>query len=398
MFASMKVNHFIRLRLLSLLLVFVLCDLYIVDAADCSAGNNSVNPSGKADEIQKIIERLTPDEKICQLFILTPEALTGVETVTAAGERTEAAIWESPVGGLIYMSPNLEYQEQIAEMLRNTQQYSKERIGLPLLLAVDEEGGSVCRIGGRGIVEGVEIPSMRQVGESKDYSEAYRLGSQMGSYLSDLGFNVDFAPVADVLTNPENTVVRDRSFGSDPKNVSKMVVEVMRGLSANGVIPTLKHFPGHGSTGEDSHEGYAISYETMDELFENDLVPFMEGISNGARIIMAGHISLPDAVGSMVPASLNYTVLTELLRKQLGYDGLIITDALNMGAITEHYDSSEAAVKALQAGCDMLLMPSDWYSARQGVRSALEEGTLSEERIDESLYRIISLKQSISNL
>ena len=235
---------------------------------------------------------------------------------------------------------------------------------------------------------------MREVGATMDFSTALAIGMEMGSYLSQLGFNVDFAPVADVLTNPENTVVRDRSFGSDPDLVAVYANAIVDGLHEYGVAATMKHFPGHGSTTEDSHAGYACSWQTEDELFSCDLIPFQAGIDHNVDLIMAGHISLPNVTGDMLPASLSGTVITTLLREKMHYDGVVITDALNMGAITDHYNSAEAAVLAIQAGCDLLLMPADWRAARDGLRKAVEEGVITEERIDESVRRIIELKNA----
>jgi beta-N-acetylhexosaminidase len=309
--------------------------------------------------------------------------------VTAAGERTREAIHATPVAGLVYFNENLKEAGQIREMLANTQEYSLERTGLPMLLALDEEGGPVRRINGRGITPDEEIPPMCEV---QDPAYAYEIGCKIGAYLSDLGFNVDFAPVADVLTNPDNTVVRERSFGSDPDQVATLVASVVKGLRENGIAATLKHFPGHGSTSEDSHAEYACSYQTEEELFRSDLVPFLAGIREGAELIMAGHISLPNVTGDLIPASLNRLVLTSILREKMHYDGIVITDALNMGAITEHYDSADAAVMAVQAGCDLLLMPADFHAARSGIRSAVENGVISEERIDESVRRVITLR------
>lgn len=393
MFANMRIK-WLEFRFLLLLLAVV--SLSTVNHRDAFGSDSfpvtEFEVIEQQPDAEQILNHLTLEEKIWQLFMLTPEELTGTGTVTMAGDRTREAIDEKPVCGIIYMPPNLESREQITEMLERTQQFSIERIGLPMLLAVDEEGGSVRRINGRGITGDAEIPSMQYIGSTGDYSAAYAIGMQMGQYLSELGFNTDFAPVADVLTNPENNVVRDRSFGSDPELVSDMVVSLMNGLRVNRVIPTLKHFPGHGSTSEDSHEEYAVSYQSLNELMDEDLVPYKKGISNGAEIIMAGHISLPNVTGNMIPASLNSEIINGLLREKLGYGGVVITDALNMGAITEHYDSADAAVAAIQAGCDILLMPSDWYSAYQGVLEAVKDGVLQEERIDESVRRIIALK------
>ena len=195
---------------------------------------------------------MTLEEKILQLFMVTPEALTGYDEVYAAGEATKAAIEQYPVGGIVYFSQNLRDEAQTKDMLTRTNQYAKERTGLPMLLAVDEEGGQVARISGREGFALDAFPDMSDIGAQGDSEKAYEVGDAIGAYLAELGFNMDFAPVADVLTNPDNTVVKRRSFGSDAKTVANMVVRETEGLKKHGISPVLKHFPGHGGTAEDS--------------------------------------------------------------------------------------------------------------------------------------------------
>lgn len=347
-------------------------------------------------EIENYINKLTIEEKVAQMFIVLPEDLmTGVSGVVAAGDTTRNAINEIPVGGFIYMSQNLQSEEQVKTMLSNVQTYSMERIGLPAFLCVDEEGGTVTRISGTGKFNVPEIGDMRDIGDTTDISAAYEVGMQMGEYLSELGFNVDFAPVADVYSNPENTVVKRRSFGSDPEMVSEMSAELSKGLLEKGVYSTYKHFPGHGSTAGDTHAGYAYTDKTLEELMACELIPFSDGIDKEVPFIMIGHISLPNVTGDYTPASLSEKIITDLLRNQMGYDGIVITDALNMGAIVNDYSSANASVKAIKAGVDILLMPSDFYSAYNGVLNAVESGEISEERINESLRRILKIKVEI---
>ncbi len=348
------------------------------------------------DIIQKKIDSLTLEEKVAQLFIVCPEALIPEENVvTTAGDRTKEAFGEIPVGGFIYMAKNLENTEQTKAMIENVQTYSQEQIGLPAFVSVDEEGGSVARISGTGKfgIDGIE--DMAEVGASGDLSRAYEIGQTMGTYLSDLGFNVDFAPVADVLTNPDNQVVKKRSFGADAVLVAQMTKEVRRGLEEQGVYAVYKHFPGHGMTAEDSHKGYAYSDKTLEELEANELVPFQAGIEEGVHFIMVGHISLPSITGDNTPASLSKVMITDVLREKMNYEGIIITDALNMGAIVNEYSSAEASIKVLEAGADIILMPENFLESYEGVLQAVEEGRLTEERIDESLRRILTVKWEI---
>ena len=344
------------------------------------------------NEVQTILDNMTLEDKIAQLFILYPETLvSGVNRVTAAGEMTREAFDRRPVGGLIYMRQNLESREQVQTMLSDFQEISLSRTGLPAFLCVDEEGGKVTSVGG---TEALAIPrgeDMADIGARNHPEEAYQKGEFIGGYLSELGFNVDFAPVADVLSNPENTVVKKRSFGADPKLVTAMTAAFAEGLQSKGILGSYKHFPGHGATAGDTHKGYSYTDKTLEELKACEL-PFIDGISRDIPMIMVGHISLPKVIGDDTPASLSSYIMTDLLREELGYKGIIVTDALAMKAVIDEYSSDEAAVRALEAGADILLLPEDFELAFQGVLQAVNEGRLSRERLDQSLQRIIRQK------
>lgn len=346
-------------------------------------------------EVSRIVREMTAEEKVAQLFMITPEALTGVSQVVAAGDTTKAALDACPVGGLIYFAENVQSEEQFAQMTQRVQQFGRERIGLPILTGIDEEGGAVVRISGRGFPGVPEEPEMYQIGSTGDCAQAYQAGAEIGGYLGRFGINVDFAPVADVWSNPENTVIGTRAFGSDARLTADMVSEAVRGLREQGICATLKHFPGHGDTSQDSHSGSATSWKRLEELRECEFLPFQAGIAAGAELVMMGHISLPNVTEDGLPASLSYTLVTEVLRNELGYEGVIITDAMNMGAISNIYGSGEAAVKAVLAGVDMILMPADFHTAYTGVLSAVENGTISEARLNESVARIVRLKKRL---
>lgn len=347
------------------------------------------------EQIQEMMANMTAEEKVLQLFMITPEALTGYETVTRAGDSTKEAVLEYPVGGIIYFSGNLKEPEQVRTMLENTRQFYKEA-GYPApFLGVDEEGGTVARIGRQSAFSAEQVEDMRSIGDGGDIQEAERVGRIIGSYLSELGFTLDFAPVADVLTNPENQVIGRRSFGSDPDLVADFAMAEAKGLEESGVWAVLKHYPGHGATLGDSHQGYAYTDKTLDELMEAELVPFQKGIQEGIRFIMAGHISVPSVIGEEVPCSLSSYMITDVLREKMGYDGIVVTDAMNMGAVCQRYDSAEAAVLALQAGVDLILMPEDFRSAYEGVLAAVETGELTENRIEESVRRILYVKNTV---
>lgn len=361
---------------------------------DMTAAETTGSSEGEAVKKQEktLIENMSLEEKVAQMFIITPEALTGVGTVIAAGETTREAIHDYPVGGLIYFEQNLRDPEQVKEMLANTQKYVMERIGIPMFLSVDEEGGTVTRFANNEKFDLEWIGNMSAVGETGDTEAARDVGVRIGSFLADLGMNMDNAPVADVLSNSANTVIGDRSFGSDSALVAKMALAEYQGLKEQGIIGVYKHFPGHGATEADTHEGYAYTEATLEAMLSEDLVPFNYGIDNGVQVIMAAHIACPNVTGDDTPASLSYCMLTEVLREQMGYEGIIMTDGLNMGAIVNQYTSAEAAVKAITAGADLLLMPADFRAAYEGVLEAVRNGDISEKRIDESVRRILELK------
>ena len=355
--------------------------------------NENQSEEDTQHRVEELLSSLSLEEKVAQLFVVLPEQLVGnVSCVTAAGEATREAINNRPVGGIVYLESNLVSPQQTKTMLQNVQQYSMDRLNLPMFLCVDEEGGQVTRLAGKA---GFDLPvydNMSVIGSRGDTEQACQMGESIGQYLYDLGFNTDFAPVADVLTNPNNQVVRYRSFGSDPEMVKNMTDAVSRGLASKKILATYKHFPGHGNTAADTHAGYAYSNKTKEELYQCELIPFIQGIEDEVPFIMMGHISLPNIVGDDTPASLSKTIVTDLLIDELGYKGIIITDALNMGAVSQQYSSAQAAVKALNAGVDMLLMPADFNAAYQGVLAAVQSGEISEERIDESVEKILKTK------
>ncbi len=382
-----------RIRSLAILLSAALllgCVGCRTNSAD--TGSAAQTKPTKTEEVQNIVDSMSLEEKVAQLFLVQPEAIVDIGTATAAGDATKQAINKTPVGGFVYFSDNLQSEQQVQDMLRNVQKYSEDRIGLPAFLSVDEEGGTVARVASTGRFDVTDVGDMAKIGASGDVQQARQAGETIGSYLSELGFNLDFAPDADVLTNPDNTVVKKRSFGSDPRVVSDMSFAVAQGLAQHQVYSVYKHFPGHGATAGDTHQGYAYTDKTLDELKQSELIPFENAIQNNAAFIMAAHISAPRVTGDDTPASLSKTMITDILRGQMGYDGIVVTDAMNMGAVTEQYTSAQAAVKALQAGADLVLMPEDFQEAYQGVLDAVKDGTLTEQRINESVTRIVKVK------
>ena len=326
------------------------------------------------EQAAQLVSQMTLEDKIAQMFVITPNALTGYASgVTAAGDTTKEAYQSRPVGGIVYMADNLTDPEQTTTMLSNMQEIARERTGLPVFLCVDEEGGSVARIAGNDAFGVTDVGNMSDIGASGDVQNAYNAGSTIGSYLAALGFNVDFAPVADVLTNPDNQVIGQRSFGSDAQTVAGMVTSELQGLSAAGVYGMVKHFPGHGGTSGDSHDGAVSTDKTLEELMAEELVPFQSAIDGGVNFVMVGHISAPNVTGDNAPATLSKVLITDVLRGQMGYNGIVITDAMNMEAITGFYNSDKAAVLAVTAGADMILMPADYNTAYTGILNAVND-------------------------
>lgn len=347
------------------------------------------------EQAAQIVSGMTLEEKVAQMFFITPEALTGYGQVTVAGDATNEAYQKYPVGGLIYNSQNLVDIDQTKTMMAKMQQYADSRISLPVFLGVDEEGGSVTRIASNEAYGITNVNNMSDIGATGDTQNAYQAGVTIGTYLSDLGFNLDFAPVADVLT-VSDSVIGNRSFGTDSELVASMALSELQGLESMGIQGVVKHFPGHGGVSGDSHSGAVSTDKSLEELFASELVPFQRAIDGGAEFLMVGHIAAPNVTGDDTPASLSKVMITDVLRTQMGYQGVVITDAMNMTAITANHAADEAAVLAVNAGADMILMPEDFGKAYNGVIDAVNNGTIEEYRINEAVVRIVKAKLALS--
>lgn len=333
---------------------------------------------------EELLSGMTLREKLCQLMIVRPEVLTGESPVTAAGETTRLALETYPVGGLIYSVDNLVTQEQTREMISNTQSYSK----LPLFISADEEGGNVGRLMYKlGTTWVNSMYSYKDQGADTAYSNAKTIGTDMVSCL----FNTDFAPVADVWTNPENTVIGDRAYSDDFEQAAELVASAVRGFTDAGVICCLKHFPGHGDTSTDTHEGAAVVSKSLDELRAGEFLPFVSGIEAGADMVMIGHITVTSV--DPEPATISKAIITDVLRGELGWGGVVISDSLDMGALAG-YDNGEVCMKFLEAGGDILLGIPDIETALTSLEAAVTDGRLTESRIDESVQRVLELKIS----
>ncbi|MBE7042538.1 MAG: glycoside hydrolase family 3 protein [Ruminococcaceae bacterium] len=338
--------------------------------------------------VSHLMSQMTLSEMIYQMLFVTPEALTNVGQVVSAGETTKQALQRHPVGGIVYFAANLENRQQTIEMIQNSQSYSK----IPLFISVDEEGGLVSRLGKNSAMGTTYHPPMRTIGDTYNPQNAYQIGTTLATELKEIGFNVDFAPVADVIIDERNTEIGNRSFGTDPYNVANMVESAVKGMEEHGLSAALKHFPGHGSTYVDTHTGYSSSYRTLDQLRENEFLPFAKGIEAGVDFIMVSHMTLVNATQEKVPSSISKEVITDWLLGELGYRGIVITDSFSMGAITQEYSQEEAVTKAISAGVDMILMPPNVETAHNAILSAVESGVVSRERIERSVRKILLLK------
>ncbi len=359
------------------------------EVSDRPAPDAGEGPAQTPEErVEQAVSGMTLEEKVAQLFVVRPEDLTHVGTQVAAGEATRAALEERPVGGICYFAQNLVDPEQTRAMLANTQAYYEELTGLPCFLAVDEEGGTVLRVGSNPAFGVTRVGDMADVASDE---EARELAVTIGYYLTDLGFNVDFAPDADIADVEGSTLVR-RSFGSSAEVVAPRVRAQVEGFLSTGILCAAKHFPGIGGAVGDSHDGTIMANTTAEELRASELVPFEAAMDAGVPFVMVGHITLPNVTGDYVPASLNPRVVQQILREELGYDGIVITDSLSMGAVVEEVGSERIGVQALLAGVDMILMPADLDAAYQGILDAVASGELTEARIDESVTRIVRAK------
>ncbi len=338
------------------------------------------------DPVQVLMENMTIRELVGQLFMVCPEDLVTYDgSVLYATEVLAQGLERYPVGGVILFGDNIQDPDQLRSLTGGLGEMGK----IPLFLGVDEEGGNVARLANK---YGFDLPKYKSaaavgLGVPED---AYEMGRTIGGYLKDYGFNLDFAPVADVNTNPDNPVIGSRAFSSDPEIAAQMAAAFARGLREAGILPTFKHFPGHGDTGEDSHTGMAVTNRGREEMRSCEWLPF--ALAGEGDLVMVGHISAPALTGDDTPATMSRTVVTDILRGELGFSGLVVTDSLAMGAITQYYTPEEAAVAALEAGCDLLLMPEDLPQAMEGILSALDSGRLTLDRIRESVERILNYK------
>ena len=334
------------------------------------------------EKVNYKMDNLSIDEKIAQMLIVY---YIGDEY----DENLSNIIKEVKPGGFILMSDNITTYDRTLNFVKGMQNDSD----IPMIISTDEEGGSVQRIKGIRDISVTDIPYMYYLGQTKDKNLAYKVGEIIANELRTIGVNLTYAPVMDIYSNTNNTVIGKRSFGSDPNTVYDMATSLKNGIEDNLVNTCIKHFPGHGDTETDSHFEIPIINKTLDELENSDLLPFIKSI-NDTNMIMVGHIALPKITNSSIPASLSKEIVTDLLKNKYNYKGLVITDALNMRSLTDNYSDKEIYTMAINAGVDLLLMPNGSKNAIKYIKEAIDDEEIDINTINESVRKILTYKYS----
>ncbi|KOT42576.1 beta-N-acetylhexosaminidase [Streptomyces caelestis] len=359
------------------------------------------------NRLKRIISRMSIEAKIGQLFVpyfygasaTSPSRFDQDRNLRELGVRTVAElIAKYHIGGVIYFSGwtnNIQNPRQIADLTNGVQRASLALpTPVPSLISIDQEHGANVRIGGGA----TQLPGAMALGAGRSLSDARTAGRISGTELAALGIHQNFAPVADVNVNPANPVINVRSFGADAREVARMVAAQVTGYQQAGVVACAKHFPGHGDTGEDSHTGLPVITHTREEWDRIDAPPFKAAIAAGVDSIMTAHLQVPALDPSDEPATLSPAILQGVLRDELGFDGVIVTDALNMAGVRTKYGDDRVPVLALKAGADQLLFPPDIDIAYNGVLAAVRSGEIPEDRLDASVLRILRLKDKVGLL
>lgn len=344
-----------------------------------------IEPSESPDPIKEQLKGLSTTEKVGQLV------LVGVEGTKPDHSALEL-INTYQVGGFIFYKDNINDSASALSLFNELKAANANADhSIPLFMSVDEEGGRVARMP----KEFTKVPTAAKIGGTGSTELANGIGEAIGTQLSGFGLNMDFAPVLDVNSNPDNPVIGDRSYGDKAEIVSKMGIAAMKGIEAQGVVPVVKHFPGHGDTSVDSHLGLPVVNHGLERLRNLELVPFKDAIAEGADVVMIAHLLMPK-LDPDHPASFSKIVINDLLREELGFEGVVISDDMTMGAIAEHYEIGEVAVQFIQAGGNIVLIGHDYEKEKAVIKSlteAVEKGTISEDMLDERVYAILKLKQ-----
>lgn len=357
-----------------------------------------MKPNKELSSPAVLLESMTLREKVGQLFVVRPDALDPelsqevidnpyIEGSVKTAPAMNDILHRYPAGGIIMFAKNVVSPEQIKTFNQDLQKESR----IPLFLCIDEEGGKVSRLANNPSFHLPKYESPSAVGRNGNPDDAGNMGRTIGHYLHEYGFHIDFAPDADVNTNPDNPIIGTRAFSSDAETAAELAGAMAEGISQEGIMPVFKHFPGHGDTKEDSHLKIAVTEKTESEMLSCEWIPFKKARKNDG--VMIGHIATPKITGSMIPSTLSHEMVTGILKHKLGFEGLIVTDALIMKAVTDSYSHGEAAVKAFLAGCDILLMPGDYCSTFDFFVQAVENGTVSESSLNERVLRILNYKK-----
>ncbi|MDO5328939.1 MAG: glycoside hydrolase family 3 N-terminal domain-containing protein [Coriobacteriia bacterium] len=383
-----------RTKIITMLLSLVFLGLIAFAVRNCAIQQ-------QVDRANEIVDKMSLEEKVGQLFLIRPEALsTQFTTAEIENVADEAGVKVASddminnmkshhLGGIALFAKNIATPNQTTELIDKFQNNSD----IKLFMGIDEEGGEVARIAnnptfGVNNVEG----GMKSIGVTGDPGKAYEASAYIGDYLTKYKLNLDFAPVCDVLPNNDAPNNKGRIFGSDPKLVGDMAQNYIRGLHDKNIMSTMKHFPGDGSSKGDTHKNTVVVDKTWEELKSFDIIPFERAIEADTDFAMIGHIEYPRVTGNDYPASLSREIITDKLKGELGFKGIVITDALAMEAVNSLYTSDVACITALNAGVDILLMPKDFELAYQGVIKAVNDGRISQDSINEHVKRIINVK------
>lgn len=371
-----------------MLLFSLLCSSFFIlskekDETKAVSKENVTIPGNGIDNIQKEIDKMSVEEKIGQLVIA---GVDGLELV----KKDKSLLTVNKVGGIIIMGKNVESTKRLKKLIDDIKSANKQN-NIPLFLSVDEEGGRVSRMPSVF----VRLPTNEVIGKRNNTAFSYEIGSIISEELKGFGFNMNFAPVLDINSNTNNPVIGDRSYGTNAEIVSKLGISTMDSLKDNKIIAVVKHFPGHGDTSVDSHIDLPIVNVPLEKLRSFEFLPFSRAIKKDVDGIMMGHILLKK-IDNKYPASLSKKVITEILRRDLGFKGVVFTDDLTMGAITKQFTIGDAAVKSIIAGADVVLVCHENKNVKAvlaSLKKAVKSNEISEKRLDKSVYRILTLKE-----
>lgn len=360
-----------------ILVFFIFRKIFTIDSIK---NEKNIEPSIDYKIVEKI-DKMTLDEKIGQMI------LSGFNG-TCFNEELNTLLNDLKVGGVILFSRNIEDSKQLKKLTSDIIDTNQD---IPFFISIDEEGGRVSRLP----KDIKKFESSRSIGDRGDEKYAYENGREIGRILKNHNINMNFAPVLDIYSNPKNTVIGDRAFGDNEKVVSSMGIGTMKGLRDENIIPVVKHFPGHGDTEIDSHLGLPIVEKNLKQLNELELIPFNKAIENGVGAVMVSHILIKE-IDDKYPATLSYTMINDILRNDMKFENIVITDDMLMKAITDYISIEAASVKSIKAGADIILIGSDINKTKsviERIKLAVTNNEISEERIDKSVYRILKQKE-----